>query len=59
MRWVSDRLQADLDVVFQAVRQNGLALAWSKLYNPPHVIRTAIRQNPAAAAFVTLPWPLM
>ena len=52
LRWVSARLQADLDVVLQAVRQNGLALAWSKLNNSD-VARTAVQQNPVAAAFVT------
>ena len=52
LRWVSARLQTDLDVVLQAVRQNGLALAWSKLNNSD-VARTAVQQNPVAAAFMT------
>ena len=53
LRWVSARLQADLDVVIQAVRQNGLALAWSKVLNNSDVVRTAVQQNPVAAAFMT------
>ena len=52
LRWVSARLQADLDVVLQAVRQNGLALAWSKVLNNSDVVRTAVQQNPVAAAFI-------
>ncbi len=54
LKYVSSRLQADMDVATKAVQQNGLALAWSKRYHPTNVIRAAVRQNPAAAVFAEL-----
>ena len=53
LRWVSDRLQSDVDVAMVAVQQNGLVLAWVRWFRGlklTRVIEAAIRQNPAAAA---------
>ncbi len=53
LKYVSGRLQSDVDVAMVAVQQNGLALAWVRWFRglkPTRVIEAAIRQNPAAAA---------
>ncbi len=54
LKYVSSRLQADDGVVLRAVRQNGVALAWVRFTHAHATIRAAIRQNPAAAAFMNL-----
>ena len=56
LKYISERLRCDPDTVMAAVHQNGLALAWVGApymltdHNP--VAQAALRQNPAAAAFL-------
>ena len=55
LKHVSSQLQGDIDVVTRAVQQNGLALAWvRRSFMPTRLTEAAVRQNPAAAAFVNL-----
>ena len=52
LKYVSSRLQADLDVVLRAVNQNGLAIAWAHWPAvTTNVAMAAIMQNSATVAF--------
>lgn len=56
LRWLSPAMQKDRQVLMAAVQQNGLALAWAPGQHSDRLsslAQTAVRQNPAAAAFMT------
>lgn len=56
LRWLSPAMQQTREVLMAAVQQNGLALAWASGWHScrlDSVAQTAVRQNPAAVAFMT------